>query len=318
MKKKAVFGFVFLLGLFMISLLTAIDYLGESKAVVEVREGIFCPNEYNHTRWENTLTGNTYATYGAGIIYDCRDFWDTTNKNASCCPKIGSTITTCQDATGKGLDVRLLPGLADTGDRWACFILGYEPIGCSIYNTQEECEGYTADVAEYSVESNSKYGDGWCGPSNRYTWYENNDGWVATRDDATKICSNFTSCACVWNETAKGGAGGCVADASVYKECNDTDVKEISEFCQYFITIDDSECNELGGMITMSWEVVNPAMAAECELENEKIPCTDVVRLSFFTWKNALAVIILLIIIYYIYSIKKKSKSKKKTSKKRK
>ena len=46
-----------------------------------------------------------------------------------------------------------------------------------------------------------------------------------------------------------------------------------------------------------------------CEpIPNTQVACTDVIRLSFFTWFNIIIIIIILVIVYYAYFKKKKRK----------
>ncbi|MDD5192835.1 MAG: hypothetical protein PHH54_04870 [Candidatus Nanoarchaeia archaeon] len=295
MEKGILFGLGFFLFIFLISVLAAGDYFGETSSTVFIKEGIFCPSEYNHTKWVDTITNNSYATVGADPVFDCRDFgsgYDFVGEGA-CCPKTGSTFNTCQLITGQlSESVQLLPNVIDD-DKYKCLISNVT--SCSSYG-EDECENYVPDVAIESIESSSVYGEGWCNKAVDKPW-----------EVGIKICSNFTSCSCVWNATEEK----CLADASKIKDCNDRDNYTFG-FCQYAITVDDSQCTQPNGMIIWNWTVINPHEDMNCAVDPETKPCTDITKLNFFTWINVIAVIVILVVTYYLYLISKKKRKKKK------
>ena len=253
MKKRMLIGFGFFLFISLISLIAAAEYFGETSSSVYIKEGIFCPEEYNYTKWVNTITKNSYATVGANPVFDCRDFQDIDGDfvgKGACCPKAGYTFNTCQLVTSSQLAklVQLLPNLADEGisDRYRCFISNVT--SCSSFGSKTTCESSsTKAVAKDSIESSSEYGAGWCNKAIDKPW-----------KIGIKICSNFTSCSCVWNGTSET-VGKCLADAHKYWECDDSTKDDYNnEFCQYDINVNTSQCDLPNGIITKTWTVINP------------------------------------------------------------
>ena len=295
MKKRILtgLGFAFILIIFLISFLAAAEYSGETGSIFYIREGIFCPDEYNHTKWINTITDELYPTYKADPVFDCRDFQDINGEFAgegACCPRIGSIFTTCQLVSSSEFSVELLPLVIGVEDRYTCLISDIR--SCSDYTTEDECEdSSTTAIAEYSIESNNIYENGWCNKPIDTPWEIPISG---------VICSNFTSCSCIWDET-----NGCLADASKYWECDDGSTNEYLS-CQYFINLDDSQCNEPSGRILKTWQAISGG--SDCVDGTEEEPCADITRLSFFTWASVIAVIVILIVIYYLYAVSKKKK----------
>ncbi len=299
--KKRIFielGFAFFLFMISISFLAAVEYSDETGAEIYIRQGIFCPDEYNHTRWISTIARESFPTVNADPVFDCRDF-QSINPNFpgenSCCPMIGSTFTTCQLVSSAEFSVELLPLVTGVDDRYTCLISNIR--SCSDYTTESECEdSSTTAIAEYDIESNDAYGTGWCNGPIDNPWRDILSG---------AICSNFTSCGCIWNGVA------CLANATKYWECNDSS-SQIYQSCQYSITIDDSQCSEPNGMITKTWIVVS---GVGCVEGSEQMPCVDITRLAFFTWINIIAVIVILVVVYYLYAISKKKRKKSKKKK---
>jgi len=169
-------------------------------------------------------------------------------------------------------------------------------VHCSEFTEINDCENSSIGIAIASIETNPDYGVNYCfNVLQDETWR-----------DGSLFCWNQTACECAWNGTA------CLGEARIEKECNDTS-KETFKSCDYQITYDDSAC-ETGGQINATWTLI--AGPADCTEGSYWIPCTDIMRLFFFTIINVIVVIVILVVIYYIYIKRKKSKKVFKKKKK--
>ena len=264
--------------------------IGETGATIELGEGLFCPRAYNYTKWIDSSQDPFvfYPTVDADPRYDCRDFLET-DENMSCCPRYSE----CREISSPDITILPVPGTSQTGNPFTCVVS--TKIHCSQFETQDECVEASKPIAIEAIESSPDYETGWC-------FHVLGDSWP----DGDEVCWNQTSCECVWDDTE-----GCLANAEISTECDGIAIPPILiEDCEYLITDNDDACGEIGGMIIRNW--VDIKNLPECENASSEIPCTDVVRLGFFTWINVIVVIVILVVIYYLYNSKKSKKKKKK------
>ncbi len=280
MRNKKIFELgSLILVLFIIPFISAnecpVGYIcGGSSIEVSLAEGYFCPDPY--TDWIDTSASpfGYFPTIGSGQLFDCRDPYT----GPSCCP----VYSTCQDI---GVDTDSLPDYAGI-EGYTC--LASTKIHCSQFD-ESECEAEsTISIAKQSIELNPDYGKGYCNKV------------INVWEPDSMICWNQTACQCIWNGTS------CLAEARIETECDDEAGPTTLESCDYEIIYDDSLCNLPGGQINATWKLVAGDPLVECdEAGSFWIPCTEIMRLGFFTWINIIAVVVILIAIYYLYFLKK-------------
>ena len=264
----------------IIPIINAETIWGEGSARVDLAEGYFCPEPW--TDWIDTSKDPFEYFSTAPPIFDCRDPYE----GQSCCP----IYSKCQAIDNVPTDpLPISPGILG----YSCF--ASPELHCSQFKTQSECEDETTiPLAIASIENNPLYGKNYCG---------NITGrWKVPGG----ICWNETSCECIWNSTINN----CTAEQRNEQNCTiNPPGPQINQKCDYLISYDDSLCNEPGGYILATANLI--AGPANCKPTNTyQMPCTEIMRLAFFSWINVIAVIVILIIIYYLYANSKKKKKR--------
>ena len=212
------------------------------------------------------------------------------------------------DSTNDCYRVNGFPGPECCPDNYYC---GADSICHSVESCkdlpQAECDGNiglaAGDLEGITTETCGEFYDQYDGPSSTCSWYLDCEcKWNGTACLAAyknKISNGsrlFTE-----SELAAAGGGNLI--------CGGTE-NRVSGECLYDISIS-VNCDEPGGEILRSWTVEwtgDLPIPGDCVDYNDVLECSSIVRISFFTWINIIAVVVILLVIYYLYAISDRKK----------
>jgi hypothetical protein len=164
---------------------------------------------------------------------------------------------------------------------------------CGNYSKEYDCNNDIAGVAEKTIEIFKNKGEDYC--SNMI----DSDGCV------------FVICGCSWEGDAT--TGFCNSNETLDdRNCINGDPEGILGTCiSKYHGLEDN-CETIGRM-SIGWTSVGTGEYAlggnfvdECQDGTRTFPCTDVVKLDFFSLRNIIVAVVLIIIIYIIIKKKKK------------